>query len=152
MTDNHLVSEPYPWPAITALGSWLRIAQSFSFLPYTRLLTCPSIAFTINLVENALGVSRNLVILLRTLRYKTSICILMNFHQEDNNCLSERRASILSAGCFSGLPLNPLLILNLLLHVLNAVGRLHIQRDCLARKCLNKNLHVCLYCIMRIFL
>jgi len=37
---------------------------------------------------------------------------------------------------------DPLLILNLLLHVLNRVTRLGIQRDRLARQSLHKDLHL----------
>ena len=36
-----------------------------------------------------------------------------------------------------------LLVLDLCLHVLNGVGRLHLQRDGLAREGLDKDLHVC---------
>ena len=39
---------------------------------------------------------------------------------------------------------NALLVLNLLLHVLDAVARLNIQRNRLARKSLHENLH-CVY-------
>ena len=37
---------------------------------------------------------------------------------------------------------DPLLVLNLLLHVLNAVRRLHIQRNRLSRQSLDKYLHL----------
>lgn len=36
---------------------------------------------------------------------------------------------------------DPLLILNLRLHILNRITGLHIQRDRLARQCLDKDLH-----------
>ena len=40
MTRYHLVSEPSPCPDITAgLGAWLRIAQSFTLLPYLQYLS-----------------------------------------------------------------------------------------------------------------
>jgi hypothetical protein len=34
------------------------------------------------------------------------------------------------------------LVLNLLLHILDRVAALHLQRDSLSRQCLNKNLHL----------
>jgi len=40
-----------------------------------------------------------------------------------------------------------LLVLNLLLHILNAVARLNIQRDRLASKSLDENLHFIYYLV-----
>ena len=57
---------------------------------------------------------------------------------------TQEKSLFLLAGCFSGLPLNPFLILNLLLHILNGIRRLHIQRNCLTCKSLHKDLH-CIY-------
>ena len=39
---------------------------------------------------------------------------------------------------------NALLVLNLRLDRLNAVGWFHVERDRLARECLDENLHACM--------
>jgi hypothetical protein len=46
------------------------------------------------------------------------------------------------AGCFSELPLNSFLILNLLLDILNRVARLRVQGDGLTGQSLHENLHL----------
>ena len=76
MTENHLVSEPSPYPCIADLGAWLRIIHiSSTILPYARSLPCPGAPFGWPLVVEALGSSRNLILLQSY--YSTSICVLM---------------------------------------------------------------------------
>jgi hypothetical protein len=78
MTENHLVSEPSPYPCITDLGAWMRIIHiSSTILPYARSLPCPGAPFGWPLVVEALGSSRSLILLQSY--YSTSICVLMNF-------------------------------------------------------------------------
>jgi len=51
---------------------------------------------------------------------------------------------MLPAGCFSGRPLvNPFLVLDLGLHVLDCVTRLNLEGYGLSRKCLDEQIHSC---------
>ncbi len=47
-----------------------------------------------------------------------------------------------SAGCFSGLPLNPFLVLDLGLQILDRVGRLDVEGDGLPSESLDEDLHL----------
>ena len=45
-------------------------------------------------------------------------------------------------GCFSGLPLNPLFVLDLSLNTFNRIGGLYIKRDSFPCQSLDENLHL----------
>ena len=69
-----------------------------------------------------------------------SIKLLYQIYSKDRNCLSKRRTFILLAGCFSGLPLNPLLFLDLTLDGLDVVGWFYVKRDSFPSEGLDKYL------------
>ena len=49
------------------------------------------------------------------------------------------------AGCFSGLPINPFLVLNLLLYIFDSIRGLYIQGYGFSSQGFDKNLHFYLY-------
>lgn len=81
MTRHHLVSEPFPYPRITGLGTWLRIAdfKSFYTLSFNRIFTIPLglspkplNTFVMSLVSTDFtGFPNNLMTLLSLLKKRT---------------------------------------------------------------------------------
>jgi hypothetical protein len=148
-TDTHLVSEPSPYPCNNgrrSLAADCPLVHSYRFyLPKkaTRRLTCPSVAFADKLGRYDFRGFPQFEYLAKVGLYDTPRLASAYYFQKqkDYNCLPKERAFISLAGCFSGLPLNPFLVLNLLLHIFNRIRRFYIKSNGLAGESFDKNLH-----------